>query len=167
MTGRMSTRGRSTSRKKEAFRSLLRWCGVRRRVQPVSRPVRAERDSPSMYLGRLVRDLALELHKLTRGRTDEHSKLRDRLATALLATLIVDAIGTALMWGLEKGKDQSNIESVWQACFWVSAQLLTVSSQMRNPVTPGGQVVDIFLELWAISVVAAVAGSFAAFLQRK
>jgi hypothetical protein len=120
-----------------------------------------------MYLGRLLRDLALEFHKLTRGGTDEHSKLRDRLATALLATLIVDAIGTALMWGLEKGKDQSNIESIWQACFWVTAQLLTVSSQMRNPVTPGGQVVDIFLELWAISVVAAVAGSFAAFLQKK
>jgi hypothetical protein len=120
-----------------------------------------------MYLGRLLRDLALEFHKLTRGRTDEHSKLRDRLATALLATLVVDAIGTALMWWLERGKDLSNIKSVWQAFFWVTAQLLTVSSQMRNPVTPAGQVVDLFLELWAISVVAAVAGSFAAFLQTR
>jgi len=120
-----------------------------------------------MYLGRLLRDLALEFHKLTRGRTDEHSKLRDRLATALLATVIVDAIGTALMYGFEDGKPNSNIGSPWQAFFWVTTQLLTVSSQMRNPVTTGGQIVDIFLELWAISVVAAVAGSFAAFLQKK
>jgi hypothetical protein len=120
-----------------------------------------------MYVGSLFRRLALEFHKLARGRTDEHSKLRDRLATALAATLVVDAIGTTLMYLLEHGKDKSNIGSVWQAFFWVTAQLLTVSSQMRNPVTTGGQVVDLLLELWAISVVAAVAGSFAAFLQRR
>ena len=120
-----------------------------------------------MYLGRLLRDLALEFHKLTRGRTDEHSKLRDRLVTAFLATLVFDAICTVLMYWLEHGKQNSNIASVWQAFFWVTAQLLTVSSQMRNPVTTGGQIVDIFLEFWAISVVAAVAGAFAAFLQKR
>ena len=120
-----------------------------------------------MYVGSLLRGLAVEFHKLAWGRTDEHSKLRDRLATALAATLVVDAIGTALMYMLEQGKDESSIGSVWQAFFWVTTQLLTVSSQMRNPVTTGGQVVDIFLELWAISIVATVAGSFAAFLQRR
>jgi hypothetical protein len=120
-----------------------------------------------MYVGRLLRDLALEFHKLTRGRTDEHSKLRDRLATALVATLVIDAIGTALMYWLEHDDDRGNIGSPWEAFFWVTTQLLTVSSQMRNPVTTGGRVVDIFLELWAISVVATVAGSFAAFLQKK
>jgi hypothetical protein len=120
-----------------------------------------------MYVGRLLRGLALEFHKLARGRTDEHSKLRDRLATALAATLVVDAIGTVLMYSLEHGKAHSQIASVWQAFFWVTTQLLTVSSQMRNPVTTGGQIVDIFLELWAITIVAAVAGAFAAFLQRR
>jgi hypothetical protein len=34
-------------------------------------------------------------------------------------------------------------------------------------VTTGGRIVDMFLELWAITVVATVAGSFAAFLQKK
>jgi hypothetical protein len=120
-----------------------------------------------MYPGRVLRDLGVEFHKLARGRTDEHSKLRDRLATAFLATLVIDAIGTALMYGLEHGKEDSQIASVWQAFFWVTTQLLTVSSQMRNPVTTGGQVVDVFLELWAITVVAAVAGAFAAFLQKR
>jgi hypothetical protein len=42
-----------------------------------------------------------------------------------------------------------------------------VSSQLKNPVTTGGRIVDIILEMWAISVVAASAGSFAAFLQQK
>jgi hypothetical protein len=120
-----------------------------------------------MYVGRLLHDLVLEFHKLARGRTGEHAKLRDRLATTLAATLLIDAIGTVLMYSLEHGKADSNIASVWQAFFWVTTQLLTVSSQMRNPVTTGGQVVDIFLELWAITVVATVAGSFAAFLQKR
>jgi hypothetical protein len=38
---------------------------------------------------------------------------------------------------------------------------------MPNPVTTGGRIVDIFLEVWALVVVTAVAGSFAAFLQQK
>ena len=42
-------------------------------------------------------------------------------------------------------------------------QLLTVSSQMRNPVTTAGRFVDVVLEIWALFVVTAVAGSFAAF----
>jgi hypothetical protein len=34
-------------------------------------------------------------------------------------------------------------------------------------VTTGGRVVDIFLQIWAITVVATVTGSFASFLQKK
>ena len=33
-------------------------------------------------------------------------------------------------------------------------QLLTVSSQIRNPLTTGGRITDVFLELWAVIVVA-------------
>ena len=44
-------------------------------------------------------------------------------------------------------------------------QLLTISSQLRNPVTSAGKVLDVALEAWAIFVVTAVAGSFAAFFQ--
>ena len=49
------------------------------------------------------------------------------------------------------------------AAFFVAVQLLTVSSQIKNPVTSGGKVVDVVLEIWAIFVVTAVAGSFATF----
>ena len=49
------------------------------------------------------------------------------------------------------------------AAFFVAVQLLTVSSQFKNPVTSGGKVVDVVLEIWAIFVVTAVAGSFATF----
>jgi hypothetical protein len=43
-------------------------------------------------------------------------------------------------------------------------QLLTVSSAISNPLTTFGKVVDIGLEMWAILVVTAVAGSFASFI---
>ena len=42
-------------------------------------------------------------------------------------------------------------------------QLLTVSSQMRNPVTTGGRLVDIVLELTALFLVTGIAGAFASF----
>jgi hypothetical protein len=115
----------------------------------------------------LFTDLAREFHRVVRGATDEHSKFRARLATTLLITLVVDAIGSVLMYVLEHGERGSQISSFFKSFFWVTAQLLTVSSQMPNPVTTEGRIVDIFLELWAITVVATAAGSFAAFLQKK
>ena len=120
-----------------------------------------------MLPARLLHDFGVEVRKIAVGDTHEHSKLRRRLATALVLTLLVDAVGTTLMYMLEHGKKSSNISSVFQGFFWVTTQLLTVSSQLKNPVTTGGRIVDIFLELWAITIVAAVAGSFAAFLQSK
>jgi hypothetical protein len=120
-----------------------------------------------MYLSRLLRGLMREIKLLARGATDEHWRLRNRLAVTFLATLVVDAIGTTLMYTLEHGKNGSAIHSVFQGFFWVTTQLLTVSSQMPNPVTTGGRIVDIFLELWAITVVATAAGSIAAFFQEK
>ena len=71
------------------------------------------------------------------------------------------------MYGLEHGKPESEVTSVFKGFFWVTTQLLTVSSQMKNPVTTGGRIVDIFLELWALSVVTAAVGSVAAFFQEK
>ena len=44
-----------------------------------------------------------------------------------------------------------------------SVQLLTMSSQIKNPLTSAGRMVDIGLEIWALFVVTAVAGSFATF----
>jgi TctA family transporter len=112
---------------------------------------------------RLLRDLARGIRDIARGATLAHDRLRKRIATALLLTLLLDAVGTAVMYSLEHGDRRSDISTVWQAFFWVSAQLLTVSSQMSNPVTDAGRVMDLVLELWAITIVTTLAGSIAAF----
>jgi hypothetical protein len=121
----------------------------------------------AQHLTRLFADLGREVRRVMVGATDEHTKLRRRIATTILLTLLVDAAGTVLMYALEHGNEGSQIGSPFQSFFWVTTQLLTVSSQMPNPVSTGGRVVDIFLEVWAITVVATLAGSFAAFLQKK
>ena len=75
----------------------------------------------------------------------------------------VDVIGTALMWLFEDDARRSEIHNLWDSFFFTTVQLLTVSSQMRNPVTNGGRIVDIFLELTAICLVTGIAGAFASF----
>lgn len=120
-----------------------------------------------MHPMKLFADLGRELHRVVRGSTDEHTKFRKRLVTLILLTLAIDAVGSVLMYVLEHGEKRSDITSFFKSVFWVTTQLLTVSSQMPNPVTTGGRIVDIFLEVWAITVVATVAASFAAFLQKK
>jgi hypothetical protein len=116
---------------------------------------------------RLFTDLGHELQRIFRGATDEHYKFRRRIATLIAVTAVIDAIGTTLMYVLEHGEGRSGLHSVFESFFWVTTQLLTVSSQLPNPVTTGGRVVDMLLQIWAITVVATVAASFAAFLQKK
>ncbi|MDX6437681.1 MAG: hypothetical protein QOF45_264 [Gaiellaceae bacterium] len=92
-----------------------------------------------------------------------HNVLRRRLREALILIGIVDAVGTALMWLFEDDVRSSEIHNLWDAFFFSTVQLLTVSSQMKNPVTTGGRVVDIVLELTALFLVTGIAGVFASF----
>jgi hypothetical protein len=99
--------------------------------------------------------------RLLAGWEERHRRLLARVALAILATLVVDAVGSLLIWALESGR--GDIHGFGDAVFFTTVQLLTVSSQIKNPLTAAGRVVDVALELWALFVVTAVAGSFAAF----
>ncbi len=80
-----------------------------------------------------------------------------------MAVAIVDAGGSVLMWLFEDDVRRSQIHNLWDAFFFTTVQLLTVSSQMPNPVTTGGRLVDIVLELTALFLVTGIAGAFASF----
>jgi hypothetical protein len=67
------------------------------------------------------------------------------------------------MWSYESGLKGSSIHGFGDAVFFSTAQIVTVSSSYANPLTNGGQIVDVVLELWGIFVVTATAGSFASF----
>lgn len=98
-----------------------------------------------------------------RGTSHTHRVLRGRIGSLCLWTLAIDAVATLLMYAFEHGRPDSGFDDVGGALFWVSAQLTTVSSQMPNPVTTPGRVLDIVLEVWAVSVVATLAASLASF----
>jgi hypothetical protein len=57
----------------------------------------------------------------------------------------------------------TDIHGFGDAPFCSTVQLLTISSQLKNPLTGAGRVIDVGLQVWAIVVVASIGGSFAAF----
>jgi len=95
--------------------------------------------------------------------SERHRRLLARIVIAFSLSLVVDFVCGFLMWHYEKGLQGSQIHGFGDALFFSTVQILTVSSSLRNPVTHAGQIVDVVLELWAIFVVTAVAGSFASF----
>jgi hypothetical protein len=96
---------------------------------------------------------------------ERHRRLVSRLVIVLAATAVVDVIGTALVYVFERHVRQTDIHSLFDAFFFTSVQLLTVSSQIKNPLTVAGRIVDLFLEVWAVLVVAGSAGAIASFFQ--
>jgi hypothetical protein len=100
-----------------------------------------------------------------RGWQSHHHRLVARLLLILIGTLIVDAACTILIFLFERHARGTDIHTLGDALFFTTVQLLTVSSQIRNPFTPAGRIVDVVLEIWAVLVVAGSAGAFAAFLQ--
>ena len=89
-----------------------------------------------------------------------------RLAIVVMATIVVDAVGTILVYFAERNARGTEITSYGDALFFTTVQLLTVSSQIRNPLTSWGRVVDVLLEVWAVIVVAGSAGAIAAFFSK-
>ena len=94
---------------------------------------------------------------------DRHRRLLARFVIVIALTLVVDVVAAILMWVFERHARGTNIHGLGDAFFFTTVQLLTVSSQLRNPVTHAGRFVDVALELWAVVVVASLGGSFASF----
>ena len=92
-----------------------------------------------------------------------HRVLRRRVVTGLALVAIADAVGSMLMYVFEQGAEGGKIDAFSDALFFSTVQLLTISSQMPNPVTGAGRIVDVGLEIFALFVVTALAGAFASF----
>jgi voltage-gated potassium channel len=96
---------------------------------------------------------------------ERHRRLFARLLLVLACTVVLDVFGTLAIYFLERDAHGTDVHTLGQALFFATVQLLTVSSQLRNPVTPWGRVVDVVLELWAVIAVAGSAGAVASFFQ--
>jgi hypothetical protein len=94
---------------------------------------------------------------------ERHRRLVARIAIAFGLSALVDVVGAVLVWRFERHAHGTEIHGLGDAFFFSTVQLLTISSQLKNPLTAAGRIVDVALEFWAIVVVASVAGSFASF----
>ncbi len=110
---------------------------------------------------------AREVYDVARAATATHRRLRDHLTAIALATVGVDVICALAGFLLERDAKETEIKTFGSAVFWTTTQLLTVSSQIKNPISTGGRILDVFMELWAITVIATLAGAVGSFLQKR
>jgi hypothetical protein len=108
-----------------------------------------------------------EIHGVARGVTPTHAHLRSRISFLVVVTVVLDVVASVFVYLFERHAAGTDITTLGDSLFWTSTQLLTVSSQLRNPLSTPARVLDIFLQVYAISVVAVLAGSFGAFLHRR
>jgi len=110
---------------------------------------------------------AREFGDMLRATTPTHRRLRDALVAIAAATIGIDLLCAIAAFLLERHAHQTQIHTFGSAAFWTTTQLLTVSSQIINPISAGGRILDIFIEIYAITVIAMLAGVFGSFLQRR
>jgi hypothetical protein len=116
---------------------------------------------------KVLRSAARETYHVARGTTATHRRLRDHLTAIFFATIVVDVVCALVAFLVERRSPETDIKTFGSAFFWTSTQLLTVSSQLQNPISTGGRALDIFMEIWAITVIATLAGAMGSFLQRR
>lgn len=108
-----------------------------------------------------------EVRDVVRAATPTHRRFRGHLVVIVVATAGVDLICAVLAFFLERGASETEISTFGSAAFWTSTQLLTVSSQIKNPISTGGRVLDVFMEIYAVTVIATLAGAVGSFLQKR
>jgi hypothetical protein len=108
-----------------------------------------------------------EVRDVLRAATATHRRLRDHLLTIAVATAGIDLLCAIVAFLLERHSQQTEIKTFGSAAFWTTTQLLTVSSQIKNPISTGGRILDVFMEAYAITVIATLAGAIGSFLQKR
>jgi hypothetical protein len=84
-----------------------------------------------------------------------------------LVTIGIDLLCAVLAFVFEHHGQRTQISSFGSALFWTSTQLLTVSSSLQNPVSTLGRLLDVAMEVYAITVVASLAGAMGAFMVKR
>ncbi len=49
-------------------------------------------------------------------------------------------VGTLLIWATESGRQGGDINGIGDSAFFCAVQLLTISSSIKNPLTPMGKI---------------------------
>ena len=120
-----------------------------------------------MYPLRVMGQAGTEVREVLRAGTPTHARLRDQLVAIALATVGFDIVCAVLGFLFEHDQKQTQIKSLGSALFWTTTQMLTVSSNIQNPISVPGRVLDVVMEIYAITVIGSMAGALGAFLVKR
>jgi hypothetical protein len=116
---------------------------------------------------RVLGDALAEVRRVLRAETPTHGRLRDRLVVIAVVTVGTDLLCAILAFLFEHHQQQTQIKSLGSALFWTTTQMLTVSSNIQNPISFAGRVLDVLMEVYAITVIGSLAGALGAFLVKR
>jgi hypothetical protein len=120
----------------------------------------------AMNTRRHVNHARREAIAVAQGSTTTHRHLRRRLLTILVVTAVFATICTVIVYLTERHAEGTEIHNLFDAFLFSTSQLLTASS-VANPKTNPGKVLELFFDIYAITVVATLAGSFGAFFHQR
>jgi hypothetical protein len=115
---------------------------------------------------RHIQRASRELLAVARGDRRSHVHLRNRLLAILWVTLAVDVLATLAVYLAERHGSGTEIHNLWDAFLFATSQLFTASS-VASPSTETGKVLELLFDVYAITVVATLAGSFGAFFNHR
>jgi hypothetical protein len=113
-----------------------------------------------------VKNAHREVMAVAQAQNSPHTHLRRRLLTIFLATAFIAVISTLVVYFGERHAKGTEIHNLFDAFLFATSQLLTASS-VASPKTNFGKVLELFFDIWAITVVATLAGSFGAFFHAR
>lgn len=116
--------------------------------------------------GSQVKNAHREMIAVVQGQTKTHTHLRRRLLTIIVLTTIAALVCTLIVYFTEHHARHTEIHNLFDAFLFSTSQLLTASS-VASPKTNAGKVLELFFDIWAITVVATLAGSFGAFFHAR
>ncbi len=114
--------------------------------------------SPHQHIQRAGR----EFLAVVRAETRPHEHFRNRLLSILWVTVAVIVVGTLVVYLVERHQGNADLDSLYDSFLFASSQLLTASS-VAVPETGGIRLLEVLFDIYAITVVAALAGSFGSF----
>jgi len=118
--------------------------------------------APHQHIQRVSRGLLA----VARGDSTTHTHLRNRLLAIVWVTIAIGILSTLLVYFLERHAHHTQIHNLFDAFLFSMAQLLTASS-VAAPTSNVGKMLEIFFDIYAITVVATLAGSFGSFFHRR
>src|SRR5262245_256455 len=82
-----------------------------------------------------------------------HELLVRRLLLLSAAVFVANFVLAVPFYFFERHAAGTEVTDYWDALFWTFSQLTSVSSSLHNPLTTGGRILAVGIDLMAVSVV--------------